>query len=34
MVEKSPMSLARIAFGCCVDNYGDRIFAVGGTVGQ
>lgn len=28
------MNLARIAFGCAVDNYGEKIFAIGGTVGQ
>lgn len=28
------MSLARTSFGCAVDNYGDRIFAVGGIVGK
>ena len=26
------MSLGRVAFGCAVDNYGDRIYAIGGTL--
>jgi len=28
------MKVARAGFGCAVDNYGDRIFAVGGSVGK
>ena len=32
LVEKAPMSLGRVAFGCAVDNYGDRIYAIGGTL--
>lgn len=28
------MSLARTSFGCAVDNYGERIFAVGGVIGK
>jgi hypothetical protein len=28
------MNAARLGFGCAVDNYGTRIFAVGGTLGK
>jgi len=30
--EKAPMCIARIAFGCAVDNYGEKIYACGGTI--
>jgi len=33
LVDRAPMNLARIAFGCTVDNYGEKIYAVGGTIG-
>ena len=26
------MAIGRVAFGCVVDNYGERIFAIGGTL--
>lgn len=32
LLEKAPMSIGRVAFGCAVDNYGERIFAIGGTL--
>ena len=32
--EKAPMSLARLGFGCAVDNYGEKIFAIGGSLGK
>ena len=28
------MNTARIGFGCAVDNYGEYIYVVGGTVGK
>jgi hypothetical protein len=34
LAERSPMNAGRLGFGCCVDNYGDRIFAVGGSTGK
>ncbi len=32
--EKAPMTLARLGFGCAVDNYGEKIFAIGGSIGK
>lgn len=26
------MSLGRVGFGCAVDNYGEKIFAIGGSL--
>lgn len=28
------MKTARVGFGCTVDNYGDRIFVIGGSIGK
>jgi hypothetical protein len=30
--EKSPMTVEKMGFGCCVDNYGEKIYAVGGSL--
>jgi hypothetical protein len=32
--EKAPMSLEKLGFGCCVDNYAERIFVIGGSIGS
>ena len=28
------MNLEKLGFGCAVDNYGERIFVVGGSIGN
>ncbi len=28
------MDLAKLGFGCCVDNYGEKIYVAGGSVGM
>lgn len=28
------MQVARLGFGCCIDNYGDRLYVIGGSVGK
>jgi hypothetical protein len=34
MEERSPMKTARLGFGCLVDNYGEKIYAIGGSLGK
>jgi hypothetical protein len=28
------MNIGRLGFGCVVDNYGEKIYVVGGTIGK
>lgn len=34
LAEKAKLSIAKLGFGCAVDNYGEKIFCVGGTIGN
>jgi hypothetical protein len=34
LAERNSMITARLGFGCCVDNYGERLFAIGGSTGK
>ena len=32
--EREAMSTGRLSFGCMVDNYGEKIYAIGGSTGS
>ena len=34
LAQKANMKTARVGFGCMVDNYGERIFAIGGSTSK
>ena len=34
LVEKAKLSTPKLGFGCAVDNYGEKIYCVGGTIGN